>query len=277
MKAIFRLFIRLLPLAGLLFAGGCPQMTSAVSGGGSPLSATGERSTAVTDKTTDSEDTAAPPAAAPLPPSTTREGVSEAPPAGTDYSTMMRRMDAPSGSEAGDTTVVARESRGGILGAPSEEERLEDPEYQLICNVITIRGPISGRSWTGIDDFYRKLTAGTLNLAQIVSTCDLTNVMSTRSPESAVEAEAVASFRDAEAPGYYLFFRRNDREEFEGRHVRDNKTFATMEELRSALADTKYIGDKWVGAVRTVVPVTPELEREIVPRLNPEAIQRINP
>lgn len=263
MKAPFRLFFRILPLAGLLLLGGCPQMTTgAISGAGSPLTATGEKGTSTSEKSVDAEDVAAPPAAAPVPPPSAREiaGDSGGPAGGTEYSTMMRRTEgAP-----GDPMVVARESGGGILASPTPPERLEDPDQTLICNVLSVSGPQTGRSWSDAEDFLRKLAAGLVDLAQIQSSCDLLNITETMPyTEETTEAQAIDHFRYDTAPGYYLFFRRNDRENFDGRRVGDAKTFASVAELRAALADTKYMGDETVGAF--AAPLSNEITRELTP------------
>ncbi|HEX5037669.1 MAG TPA: hypothetical protein VFX30_10960 [bacterium] len=228
--------------------------TGAISGAGSPLTATGEKGASTSEKGVDTEDVPAPPpSVAPVP-------TPSADAADAEYSTMMRRTD---GAPA-DPMVVARESRGGILESPTPGERLEDPDQTLICNVLSVSGPQTGRSWGDSEDFLRKLAAGLLDLAQIQSSCDLLNIAETRPyTEETIEAQAIDHFRYDTAPGYYLFFRRNDRDNFDGRHVGDAKTFASLAELRAALADTKYMGDETVGAF--AAPLSNDIRQELAP------------
>lgn len=154
MKYFFRIY-RLLALSGWLLLSACPQMTTgALTGGGAPVNATGEKSAKGDTDIPSSDDVPAPAAAAPVPSTVgggDAGGLGGAGSGSPEFETAMRRIDgAP--VPTSEPVTVARD--GAVFSAPAMPERIVTFEG----NVRVLSWPASvSREWTDYADFARKL------------------------------------------------------------------------------------------------------------------------
>ncbi|HEX5037667.1 MAG TPA: hypothetical protein VFX30_10950 [bacterium] len=228
MTTLLRPFLKILPLAGLLFLAACPQMTTgAISGAGSPLSATGEKasSTDTTDKAPGADELV-PSAAAPVPTPGGGDagGLGGAGSGGSDAATAMRRVDgAPSETPAGEAIpvsgpVVARDSRGGVLGSPSLPEHIGSGAD----NLRVVYWPASvRRNWSDARDFFAKLAAGQISETAAQGATVFHYGVMLFPPLEGDPPVIVARKEDlltndlVQSPGYYLFFFTSDESKWE--------------------------------------------------------------
>jgi hypothetical protein len=226
MITIPRILLRLIPIAGILVLAGCPSMTGAIGGAGTPLNAvregTSDKRAGSEDSYTPPPDAAVPPPAAVVPPPAAgggdSGGLGGAGSGDTEYSSMMRRTDGSStGGSSTDTPtsgpLAYRDSGGGILTSPSTRE----PIGSDATNLRVIYFPSSEhRNWTSADDFFAKLSSGQIP-EELASKAKLSHAVIMLIPPAdgdppfmVARKEDVLTNNFVTEPGYYLFFMTSD-------------------------------------------------------------------
>lgn len=196
-----------LSVAGILFLTACPQMTSVPMGApGSPMSAGGEEKTG-SEKTPDSEESFAPPAAAaPVPPSGT---IGAGDSAGTTPAPepAFRSLD---GVVTSDTPIpvsgpVASSDRG-ILPAPTSREAIDNPDDNL--RIVYFPNGVT-RRWTNASEFLQGMTEDQATAAKVRTLSFVicpSCAPDPELPEMVRREDEIPGGGLVTDPGYYLFF-----------------------------------------------------------------------
>jgi hypothetical protein len=275
--------------AGLVLLSACPQMTTgAINGAGSPLNASGEKSSSNTSDTTEksagSDELAPPPAA---PPTAVgggdAGGLGGAGSGNSDYETAMRRLPAPTGEPTPVSGPIAsRDSAGGVLSAPSSPEYIGSQAVNLRAIYIP-----SGqtRNWTDANDFFQKLSAGEISetVARHAKAMHWM-IMISRFEEDGIP-QTVANYGEiltndiVQEPGTYFFFYTENYNAWEmGPQTMD---IASLSQLKSLIAVDQvdddgfafklhFFGERSVaGTLMPMIKIDPSLLKQALPSVLP--------